>query len=515
MSSRRFNRVTFGVPVETFDISAYISVTERMPIVTEFVLKVVYTCDSISASALQEFFGFTHAEALAVVESMCRKSLLVMDGDVLRLSPYARAQFQSNDRRPSFHQIVSAKDSVTFDLLTFFPLPRGGLAGEGKGGGDQRSADGAIKLDASDEASGHSVERARAAYRQNYELIAFRREGYRERNFGVYSIEDIQGGRRRYAPINVSLSFTEDGEVQRQFDDQFEKVAPTELVNAVAEEVTRRLPPTLMVSGPALSEFVAVFEAKFLEPYMREKGFDLARYVADIQRDGAIETSRGVRPLFGNLYLSENLNGVVEGVESRLQGKRRKNPLITSVIWLAPDYSLWGRGESFAQAVRRLREALEEVSQDVYICAYAKLEREKDVKEQLRGPALSQLHFVRPPATTKGLPMGGRLEILLMPGGLVCALLHLSVSGSNGIWAPVGFVSSQPRHVEAARHLLVEAMSESGYGGKAAMGQGVGPAQHVAVEEAMPFLMNSGVQDSGEDGDDDRGRSDRVVPPSE
>jgi hypothetical protein len=35
-----FNHVTFGLPVETFRISAYIALEERLPVVTEYVVSV-------------------------------------------------------------------------------------------------------------------------------------------------------------------------------------------------------------------------------------------------------------------------------------------------------------------------------------------------------------------------------------------------------------------------------------------------------------------------------------------
>ena len=487
MSGHRFNRVTYGVPVETFEISAYISVAERLPIVTEFVLKVVHTCESIRASALREFFGFSQAESLAVVEAMCRRSLLVMEGDVLRLTQYAQEQFQGDEKNPSFHKIVPAKDSITFDLLTFFPIPNGGLTGEGKGGGDQRSSEGSIKLDAPDEALGQSVELARTAYRQNYDQIAFRREGSRDRNYGVYSIEDIQGGRRRYAPINVNFILDEDGHVQRQYDEQFHRVAPPELVNAVTEQVTRSLPSTLKAPRAALEEFTALFDLRFLQPYVRDGGVDLPRYMADVHAGSVADVPRGVYPLFGNAYLTENLSDFAEGVESRLQGKRRKSPLKTSVVWLAPEYALWGRGESFAQAVRKLRNILDAEGQDIHVCAFASPEQERDVREQLRGPALARLHCIRPRSTAQRVPMGGALEILLMPGGLLCAMLHMPIPGSEAIWAPIGFRSSNAKHLEAARTLLVDAMTDGGYEGSAESGPRT--EHQSSLERDLPFMF--------------------------
>ena len=504
MSLHRFNQVTFGLPTESFHVNAYVSVAERMPIVTEFVLKVVYTCDGISAASLREFFGFTHAEALAVVESLCRKSLLVLEGETLRLSAYAREQFNISEKHPSFIKIAPTRDRVAFDLLTFFPLPDLPISGDEHSTKGGRSTDGSIKLEVPDELLGQSVERARAAYRQHYDLIAFRREGYRERNFGVYSIEDIESVRRRYVPVNVSFALDEEGQVHREYDEQFGNVAPMDLVKTVSEQITKRMPSTLRLSSDALADFIATFDADFFQSYIRGKGFDLARFVQDIERDG-VKTPRGVRAIFGNLYLPENFEGLVPQIRRRLEGKQRKQPLITSVAWLVPDYPLWGRGESFARAVRGIREALRAYEQDLHVCAFAQAEQEWEIREQLYGPALAQLHFIRSGPSIKGHPMDGRLEILLMPAGFVCVLFHLTVPGADGAWAPIGFVSTLPKHREAAQRLLVNALSGPGYGGRAQGTKDARSSAPTSFEQAMPFLLSAQGEDPTDESLDDLG----------
>ena len=54
-----FNRVTFGLPVESFRVEAYISLEERLPVVTEYVLRLIRICNAIPLTALREYFGFS------------------------------------------------------------------------------------------------------------------------------------------------------------------------------------------------------------------------------------------------------------------------------------------------------------------------------------------------------------------------------------------------------------------------------------------------------------------------
>ena len=54
-----FNRITFALPVQPFKVTAFISTQERLPAVTEFVLRLLHTCGRVSLAAFREYFGFS------------------------------------------------------------------------------------------------------------------------------------------------------------------------------------------------------------------------------------------------------------------------------------------------------------------------------------------------------------------------------------------------------------------------------------------------------------------------
>lgn len=62
-STTEFNRVTFGLPVETFRISAHIALDERLPIVTEFVLRLLRIC-----SRVRKLRNYVTISALLIVK---------------------------------------------------------------------------------------------------------------------------------------------------------------------------------------------------------------------------------------------------------------------------------------------------------------------------------------------------------------------------------------------------------------------------------------------------------------
>ncbi|HQR47851.1 MAG TPA: hypothetical protein PL152_00870 [Steroidobacteraceae bacterium] len=66
-ASYEFNRATFGLPVESYRVDSFITKGERLPVVTEFVLRLLRICGPITVPAFRDYFGFSEAESLSVV----------------------------------------------------------------------------------------------------------------------------------------------------------------------------------------------------------------------------------------------------------------------------------------------------------------------------------------------------------------------------------------------------------------------------------------------------------------
>ena len=495
-SSLEFNRVTYGLPVETFRVEAYIALEERLPIVTEFVLRLLNICRHVPLPALRNYFGFTDSEALAVVESLARQGLVEVSNDEVRLSGFTLERFAaSGDDYPRFSKVELKKDTVTFDLTSFTPLRTLGA---------ESMSDNIIKLETDDENVAQSVERARAAYRKSYAEIASMREDLRERSYGVYSVEDIESKRRTYAPVPVTFLFSKEGDVERRIDEAFDRVAPAELVQFVNEQVTATIPKTLTIGVHALEEFIETFDLKVLAQYLTGKKFDLHRYLAEVHVAESVRFPKGVTPIFGNLYLPGNRERIVKRVRDRREGVRKHGKLLTSLAWLVPDHPLWGRGDAFAQTVSAFWNSLQDKhsSDDLFVFAYADQGEERTAMNKYRVPRLKELHFSYP-LPPDGRLMSGRLELLLYPTGFMAALSHVSLSGAGGLWAPIGFISTLPKHLELAQKLLRQAMGGSRYGRRARFSGKDSNAVPVTFEEGCRFLHFSPMHHSLEDVQDD------------
>lgn len=460
-----FNRVTFGLPVETFRVEAYISLEERLPVVTEYVLRLLKICGQIPLSAFRDFFGFSDGETLAVIESLCRQGLLeVVDEDV-QLSQFANERFEeAGSDYPRFSKVDLKKDTVTFDLISFTPLkshpPK------------QQPTDNIIKLEAPEQLIGHSIDHARDAYRNRYPEIASMRSELREKSCGVYSVEDVESKSRSYVPIPVSFFMNfDDGQVQRNIDKTFEQLAPPDLLQSFNEQVTKNIPSTSSLGMIGLEEFIDTFNLSVMKKYFTGNKFDLSTYLTEIHITQSKKYPEGVDAIFGNIYLKNNRERIVKRIQNRRSGKLKQGKLLTSLAWMAPDYPLWGRGEDFSETVSIFSQALDDDLRDaLYIFAYAERGQETTISNLFRIPKQNgpgyELHFSRP-ILPDGVLMEGRLELLLYPTGFMTAIYHLSGLDEAGLWFPIGFISTLPKHLYKAHELLRKAMSGTRYAGTA------------------------------------------------
>lgn len=481
-----FNRVTFGLPVETFRVDAYIALEERLPVVTEFVLRLLKVCGKVPLPALRDYFGFSDGEALAVVESLSRQGLLDVVDDDAQLTIFALERFQeAGEDYPRFSKVELKSDEVTFDLVSFTPL---------RAVGREMPSDNILKLNASEEALGNSIERARNAYRHKYPEVAALRADLRERSFGVYSVEDVESRRRNYIPVPVSFVLDSDGQVERKIDEAFERMAPPELVAFVNEQVTGAIPRTLTIGSPGLDEFIDTFELKAISQYMTGKKFDLLRYLSEVQIARSVKYGEGMEPLFGSLYQPDNREKIVSRLKDRRGGKRRHGPLLTSLAWLVPDSPLWGRGEYLSSSVNSFTAELQTfgTADSLHMFAYSEQGQDAEVVNQLRTPQLRELHFSRPMAPDHQL-MSGRLELMLYPTGFMAAICHVPLPGSSGLWAGIGFLSTRANHLDTAQKLMRKAMGGNRYGRRGKLSQKDTRSQPNSFEEACGFLNYCGL----------------------
>lgn len=485
-----FNRITFALPVQPFKVTAFISTQERLPAVTEFVLRLLHTCGRVSLAAFRDYFGFSEAEALSVIESLDRQGYVTLYEDQLTLSEEMRQRFESSpDDCPWVTKLKRRTDIVPFDLLTFSMLGRAEFA---------FATANWVKLNPPPELVGNSLEKARRAYRENFARIerdtARSRGEERERSYGVHSIESVEARKPGFVPLTVSLEVDANNTVTARLPNEFEAGASLELLTEFRECVAASLEANSQEVDDGVQEFLTMFELDFMRPYALGRDLNAHKLATDIER--GLRAPVGVQPLFGGTYLKRNRDVVLSHLHEVRGGHRGQPTFQSSLGWLAPDYALWGRGDDFKQCVDSFRKAIRNTGKgdDLYIFDRAEERQEQSVRSKYSGTGLVELHLIRPSSLALAARWHASLELMLYPGRFTVALLHAALPSSPGARVPLGFISTLPKHLQLVHQLMLDAGNGNRYAGRWSPSRDSGPGRPQALFDACPFLAYSDIQ---------------------
>ena len=91
--------LTFAIPAQKFAVTCAISTQETLPVVTEFSIRMIHACGTMSPEQLQAFFGFTEKQTAAVITTLHDERLVRWDDDQFGLTPQALALFFGERRQ--------------------------------------------------------------------------------------------------------------------------------------------------------------------------------------------------------------------------------------------------------------------------------------------------------------------------------------------------------------------------------------------------------------------------------
>lgn len=484
-----FNRITFALPVQPFKVTAFISTQERLPAVTEFVLRLLHTCGRVSLVGFRDYFGFSEAESLSVIESLDRQGYVTLSEDQLTLSEEMRQRFESSpDDCPWMTKLKRRTDVVPFDLLTFSMLGRADFA---------FASANWVKLNPPPELVGNSLEKARHAYRDSFIRIeretARSRGEERERSYGVHSIESIEARKPGFVPLTVSLEVDAKNAVTAKLPNEFEAGASLELLAEFRECVAASLESSTRGGEGGVQDFLTLFELDFLRPYALDADLNAHKLATDVER--GLSAPAGIQPLFGGVYLKRNRDAVLSHIHEARGGHKGQPSFQSSLAWLAPDYALWGRGDDFKQSVEGFRKAIRNTGKgdDLYVFDRAEERQEPTVRSMYAGTGLVELHLIRSPSASSAR-WHGSLELMLYPGRFAVVLLHAAMPSSPGVRVPFGFISTRPKHLRLVHQLMLDAANGTRYAGRWSPGRDGGPSRPQSLFAACSFLAYSDIQ---------------------
>lgn len=433
--------VTFAIPAQSFGISCAISAEEALPVVTEFALRIIFVCGSMSPEQLQGFFGYTEKETAAVIKALYDERLVQWNDDQLELTSYAATRFQdSSDNLPRFFKIKDWSAEVIFDLISFSPTEKPSRL---------RRSGSMVELSPQDtEKESKSIQWAERSFQKNFNRIC------KKDRAEIYKITEIDPGERFMIPLPCVFHLNFDGrmEIRRGIDDE-SFGDRLEIAQAISDAISNQDAR----DNDNFENFVEIFDDELLRGFISKDTFDLRRYVQDVHlNEKATYLNGRVAPILGSLYLPRNEKILLEWIKTwtEIDEDSGAKPLGLSACWLAPHSRLWARSNAARELVKKIDRVLIHKDADIEepqivggVRALFQMGREN-------ANALSQIYrntFPKLYGTAAQL-MGGNIEIFLLPEKFVCALFHYHQD--HPISIPVGFISSDPAHLDAAVNLI-------------------------------------------------------------
>lgn len=415
--------VDFQIACRRFTIKATITRDRQLPVVDEFVLRLLAVIDRISVPRMRAWFGFTESEIETVLVDMGRRNLIELNDDDVQLAPAGRDLFRSASVAgvPHVVEVSPLIENIWFDLVSRNMVPRSRA----------RTTDYLVKVAEQPSARDLPEAYARAAFEENFRDYARRIKRFADPDaVSLYSISNVEGGIYGYQILRAAVVFDLDRmKVRPIFPELGDNVGSYQKLVLAANEAWQLIsPPDL--STTAASEFERMTGETRFTPLINnpsnENAWREASKVTAVQ-------GTGFTPTTGATYLSQNLEYLLSIIGDT---KAANEPC--EVVWLRPSGSSWGRTQRIPEALVQISDALRNVGRT-------------SVSSTLVMPRSTSktARFSHKRLFGKGvlLPQGrlpANMEVLIIGELVAIVNVHLGVGQYS---VPVGGVVSNPKRL--------------------------------------------------------------------
>lgn len=442
----QLNRVSFGLPVKAFFIDYTVSQKRQLPVVKEFIVRVLHSLGSSPVSLIQTYFGFTTSETQAVLDDLVEESLIKWNDDEIELTTHALENFEEveGNMLPRFFEVVDKTDTVFFELTEFRMLSksvqRSGLSSM------------SISLSLPDDCYQKLNDKARSAFDSNFEHFRAAVKG-----------EDIFSDREELYKINhvnVKYDLTIPIPVEYFIDTNSPNVLHTGYEDPSLDEwdTTKSLFNHMdsAVSSSSngnlakdFNKYLSATDDPILIKYWDDSADKLnIELLLKHHELGTANHTKDTQLIVGNLYTDFNSSAIHKQLKEVFAHKPRSSGL----IWLTnADSGTWGRTHqliAFIDSITSLFDKRKKTSEAIMVIpCLSKQEsfNQRNVFKQIDAKLLDcEQRFG-----------GDGCEVLLIPNIMVACLYHYPLSDSRNISLPVGYISFAPELIESVTQNII------------------------------------------------------------
>jgi hypothetical protein len=420
----------FNVPCREFIIAAQVTRDKRMPMVDEFALKALNLCESISASRLARFFGFSQTEMEIVLADLQARTLITLDGNDVSLHATGKELFRtSGDGPPVITDVESFPARIWFDLISKNMIRSRGL----------HNVKNLIGLSPSVSRSDVPESFAREAFHDNFrDYLRVIRRIKNPEVWGLYAISDVVPGRFSYAQISGKQSLLLGGHPKLETTlietdaDRPQKLRL--LTDAMSNALNKLNDPE--PTEAARSEYARLTHSAFIDDSIGADGFIDLKAWLELER---ANTDQDVVGFVGSISLERNRKSLTSLIARVIDSDQANQSF--DLIWFRPGGTIWGLTEDLQITVNELR-----------AMARRSPSSEGGMVTTLISPASSSPDSVKRFDRIFDRGLGAKAgrstpstEVLLIRG--VCAAVSVLVPLAKGVQVWIGRITVKPNEV--------------------------------------------------------------------
>jgi hypothetical protein len=322
----------FNVPCRRFLVTANVTRDRRIPVVDEFLLRVLKLCERLPVKRLAAFFGFSAAEAETVMADLTARGMIEIEGDFASLHSSTKEMFRgTGDGVPRMIEVDTWVDRVWFDLVS-----RNMMSPE-----RQRPLPNLINIRADSDAREMPTSFVRLAFQDNFvEYLKRVRKINNPEAFGLYSVSDVQP--ERYGSVTIKgleeIVFDPQPHIRpKLFEVGIENLARyRDLTNAMTDAYRHLWWPN--PSSNALDEFQRLSGDSSMAQSHRNQGFDLGEWLSRNEDIG-----KEWQPVVGSSYLEKNVLSLINLIALAPDPPTNVATRVeVPLVWIRPGGSAWG-----------------------------------------------------------------------------------------------------------------------------------------------------------------------------
>jgi len=444
------NEVTFSLPCRNFSIHYSVTEKRQLPVVKEFVVRLIYEVGSSHPEAIANYFGFNSHEIKEVLEDLLEEGLIDWEEDKVILSEYALENFTEVDGNsvPRFFEIADKQDEVFFDLF-FFKFLNNGI---------RKISDKFTSIDiplpsASYENIYSQVKSAFHSQFMHYQEQIKKIDILSEESLELYKINHIEGSRDQLIPIPVNYYFnasTESISVEYGLEELAEWDKDKSLFDIIDNTIED---PSF---NDSLTSDCIQYIGNIRDPYFinvinsneNYSNFEVPFKAMQEHYSKNNSMKKGQQMIMGNLYTKDNreiLNKMIKKAS-----KVSKNYANGALLFANIDEKTWGKTSSLRLLVEIVGQTFRDSQGRLVINTLCKSNDRDEIFNLKKSYNKSNVEL----HSCGNIFESSQIELLIIPDILVASLFHYKIKDNRELSIPVGFAST---NIEAIERITKEA----------------------------------------------------------